>query len=146
MWAALEPALADELAALVLLSPNFHPRNRLSRLLLWPWGEVLARWIEGRERCFPTHSGAHARHWTECHATEALLPMMALVEHVALEAKTPHFKGHSRAVSTLSQTMASCMGLPPKQIRTTKNAGCFHDIGMIAIPDAIINKEDALAG
>ena len=82
LWAASRPELAEALEALVLLSPNLHPRDRMSRLLLWPWGGVLARLVEGEERCFGTHNEAHARHWTECYPTAALLPMMALVEHV----------------------------------------------------------------
>jgi esterase/lipase len=82
VWAAGHPDFEEGLAALVLLSPNFHPADRRSRLLLWPWGELIARAIEGRERCFETHNAEHARHWTECHPTSALLPMMALVEHV----------------------------------------------------------------
>lgn len=81
-WAAARPDFQDDLAAIVLLSPNFHPRDRRSRMLLWPWGGVLAKLVEGRERCFETHGPAHARHWTECHPTRALLPMMALVEEV----------------------------------------------------------------
>ena len=81
-WVAEQPELRGRLAALVLLSPNFHPRDRMSRLLLWPWGGVLARLVVGRERCFDTHGSDHARHWTECYPTRALLPMMALTEHV----------------------------------------------------------------
>lgn len=85
-WAVSQPALASDVAALVLLSPNFHPRDRTSRLLLWPWGGALARLVVGDERCFPTHNELHARHWTSCYATEALLPMMALTEHVRTSA------------------------------------------------------------
>lgn len=85
-WAVSHPELADDVWATVLLSPNFHPRDPLSRLLLWPWGSVLARLVVGSERCFPTHNELHTRHWTSCHATEALLPMMALTEHVRTSA------------------------------------------------------------
>lgn len=81
-WAAMRPDFQQDLAALVLLSPNFHPRDSRSRLLLWPWGGIIARLVEGDERCFETHGASHARHWTECHPTRALLPMMALVEEV----------------------------------------------------------------
>ena len=82
LWVAGRPDLAEDLGALVLLSPNLHPRDRRSRLLLWPWGGLIARLLEGPERCFETHGDAHARHWTECYPTSALLPMMALVEAV----------------------------------------------------------------
>ena len=42
-----------------------HPRDRRSRLLLWPWGGLLARIVQGSERCFETHGPAHARHADE---------------------------------------------------------------------------------
>ncbi len=82
VWAALQPELARDVAALVLLSPNFGPADPRSGILLWPWGGLIARLVEGRERCFPTHGPLHERHWTECHPTSVLLPMMALVAHV----------------------------------------------------------------
>jgi esterase/lipase len=81
-WAAMQADVAEGLAALVLLSPNFHPRNRSTRLLLWPWGRWIARVAQGPERCFEVRSEAQARHWTSCYPTSALLPMMALVEDV----------------------------------------------------------------
>lgn len=82
VWAAAEPSLGEGVAGLVLVSPNFHPRDRSSRLLLWPWGGLLARLAVGRERCFEPEDAAQAEHWTECYPSSALLPMMALVEHV----------------------------------------------------------------
>lgn len=83
---ALAAAAADDgsgtLAALVLVSPNLGPRDQRARVLLWPWGGLLARVLVGRERCFQPLNEAQARHWTTCYPTRALLPMMALVEHV----------------------------------------------------------------
>ena len=82
VWAATRDEVGDALAALVLISPNFHPRDRRTRVLLWPWGGLIARAVQGAQRCFETESEAQARHWTTCYPTSALLPMMALVEHV----------------------------------------------------------------
>lgn len=81
-WAAMEPRLREHVSALVLLSPNFHPADPKSRVLLWPWGGVIARLVEGPERCFETHGALHERHWTSCYPVRALLPMMGLVEEV----------------------------------------------------------------
>ncbi|MDZ7780965.1 MAG: alpha/beta fold hydrolase [Gemmatimonadota bacterium] len=81
-WAAMEPRLREHVSALVLLSPNFHPADPTSRVLLWPWGGWIARLVEGPERCSETHGVLHERYWTTCYPTRALLPMMALVEHV----------------------------------------------------------------
>jgi esterase/lipase len=81
-WAATRPEAATRLAAVVLISPNFHPADSASRLLLWPWGGLIARIVVGRERCFDPANLEQERHWTTCYPTRALLPMMALVEHV----------------------------------------------------------------
>ena len=81
-WAAGQPELKDDIAALLLVSPNFHPKDRTSRLLLWPWGGQLARSLVGPERCFEPLNAAQERHWTTCYPTDALLPLMGLVERV----------------------------------------------------------------
>ncbi len=80
LWAAAQERWQEHLRALVLISPNLKVRDRNARLLLWPWGGVAARFVLGRERCFEPINTGQARHWTTCYPTEALLPMMALVE------------------------------------------------------------------
>ena len=82
VWAAARPEAAGRVAALVVISPNFHPRDRSSRVLLWPWGAQVAALFVGRQRCFEPENAEQALHWTVCYPTSALLPMMALVEHV----------------------------------------------------------------
>lgn len=82
LWAAAQPEAAERVAALVLISPNLGVRDRSSRVLTWPWGGVLARVVVGPERCFEPETPEQALHWTVCYPTRALLPMMALVEHV----------------------------------------------------------------
>ncbi|HSH74867.1 MAG TPA: alpha/beta fold hydrolase [Longimicrobiales bacterium] len=82
LWAAARPEAADRVAALVLISPNLGLRDPSARVLTWPWGGALARAIVGAERCFDPATPEQARHWTVCYPTRALLPMMALVEHV----------------------------------------------------------------
>lgn len=81
-WAAGRPEARRHIAALVLVSPNLHPKDRASRALLYPWGRQIATAVTGQERCFRPENDRQARHWTTCYPTSALLPMMALVEHV----------------------------------------------------------------
>ena len=79
----------NRIDALVLVSPNYQPKDRTSRMLLYPWGSVIAELVIGKERCFEPENEAQARHWTTCYPTRVLGTMMALVEHVrtmALEA------------------------------------------------------------
>ncbi|MGD8320012.1 MAG: alpha/beta fold hydrolase [Gemmatimonadota bacterium] len=82
VWAAAQDRWKPDLAALVLLSPNFGPRDSRARMLLWPWGKLLARVVVGPERCFRALNPEQQRHWTTCYPTRALLPMMALVDYV----------------------------------------------------------------
>jgi len=80
VWTASRPEARDDVAALVVLSPNFGPRDASARVLMWPWGGLIARAVVGAERCFEPANEVQARHWTTCYPTRALLPMMALVE------------------------------------------------------------------
>lgn len=81
-WAAAQEGWADDVAALILVSPNYAPRDTRARMLLWPWGGLIARIVVGPERCWTPDNEAQRRHWTTCYPTRALLPMMALAEHV----------------------------------------------------------------
>ncbi|NNL30316.1 MAG: alpha/beta fold hydrolase [Gemmatimonadetes bacterium] len=81
-WAATRPEAAGRIEAIVLVSPNYQPKDASSRVLLYPWGGLLARMVVGPERCFQAENQEQDRHWTTCYPTAALLPMMALVEHV----------------------------------------------------------------
>jgi esterase/lipase len=98
-WAATRPEVKPRLGALLLVSPNFRVKDRSSRVLLWPWGGLIARAILGPERCFEAENLEQERHWTTCYPTSALLPMMALVEHVRTSdlggIETPVFLAYS---------------------------------------------------
>jgi response regulator RpfG family c-di-GMP phosphodiesterase len=68
--------------------------------------------------------------------------LTALVE--LLEQRTPHFRGHSQGVAGVAERIARELGLSRNEIRACKTAGFLHDIGMIAVPDAILEKPTAL--
>lgn len=81
-WLAARPESRGRVDAVVLVSPNFHPRDRTSRVLLYPWGGQVAAAVTGRERCFTPDNDRQERHWTTCYPTSSLRTMMALVERV----------------------------------------------------------------
>ena len=81
-WISARPEVRDRLAALILVSPNFQPKDRNSRIFLQPWGEQIASLVVGSERCWEPLSEAQQRHWTTCYPISAVTPMMALVERV----------------------------------------------------------------
>ena len=75
-----------ETAALVLLSPNFWPRNRGVSLLLSPAGPLLARLLVGSYRDLSGKSELEDRYWTTRHHSRSLVPMM---QAVRLGRRTP---------------------------------------------------------
>lgn len=72
----------DDLATLVLVSPNFRPRDPAAGILLLPWGELLARAVVGEYRSWEPHNEAQGRYWSTRYPSAALVPMMALVDLV----------------------------------------------------------------
>lgn len=80
VWAALNDR--EQLAGLVLISPNFGPKDELTDVLTWPWGKQIARLLAGAERSWAPLNDAQARYWTTRYPTDAVLPMMAMVETV----------------------------------------------------------------
>lgn len=72
----------ETLAAMVLLAPNYGPRDPRSALLRWPGARNWVPWILGRERIVEAENEAHARYWTLRYPTTSLVTMMAEVEAV----------------------------------------------------------------
>lgn len=68
--------------AYVLISPNFSPRDRAAQVLTWPWASTFAPLLLGTERQWKPLNDEQARYWTHRYPTQALLPMMALVNAV----------------------------------------------------------------
>jgi len=79
-WAAMQPNLRARVAAVVLISPNFGPKDRRSEIMLWPWGAQLLRVIQGDEFSWAPQNDGHSTWWTTTYASKALLPMMAAVK------------------------------------------------------------------
>ena len=79
---AHDPALAEGVAGIVFVSPNFRVRNAGAFLLNWPRARVWLPTVLGPERAFEPVNEGHAAHWTTRYPSIAVLPMAALVAHV----------------------------------------------------------------
>src|SRR5947209_3349312 len=62
----------------------------------------------------------------------------------ALDLKDAETEGHSKRVTAFTIAIAREMGLPDDQIRVIARGAFLHDIGKMAIPDAILLKPGAL--
>jgi alpha-beta hydrolase superfamily lysophospholipase len=70
---------SSEIAALVLLSPNFGVRDRRARFVSGPLGPLLARVVLGKDYAFRPDSPGHAEFWTTRYPSQAVAALMDLV-------------------------------------------------------------------
>jgi putative nucleotidyltransferase with HDIG domain len=62
----------------------------------------------------------------------------------ALDLKDAETEGHSKRVTAYTIQIARAMGLDPEEMRVLARGAFLHDIGKMAIPDAILRKPDSL--
>src|SRR6201988_206824 len=62
----------------------------------------------------------------------------------AIDGKDPYTRGHSERVSRFSMAIAQRLGLPDDEIEKIRISALLHDVGKIAIDDAILKKPAAL--
>ncbi len=60
--------------------------------------------------------------------------------NATVEAKDPYTAGHSQRVRTLALAIGGEVGMEPQRLEVLGMAALFHDIGKIAVPDAILTK------
>jgi putative nucleotidyltransferase with HDIG domain len=62
----------------------------------------------------------------------------------ALDLKDAETEGHSKRVTAYTMAIARAMGLPQEQIDVIARGAFLHDIGKMAIPEAILLKPEKL--
>jgi HD-GYP domain-containing protein (c-di-GMP phosphodiesterase class II) len=86
--------------------------------------------------------------------SEALAALVGQLERSSLEsietlnatvdAKDPYTAGHSQRVQRVALAIGHELRLPAEELHALGLAGLFHDIGKIAVPDAILTKPGRL--
>lgn len=62
----------------------------------------------------------------------------------SIEGKDPYTEGHCERLAEYSARLGEALGLEPPQIIALRRAGLVHDIGKVAVPDAILLKPGRL--
>lgn len=78
-WAATEPDMAADLAAVVLISPNFELANPAGELLEWPLARLWLPWVAGARRSFEPINEGHGSFWTTEYPTVATVTLGTLL-------------------------------------------------------------------
>jgi putative nucleotidyltransferase with HDIG domain len=83
----------------------------------------------------------HANHLLKERSTAAMESLSATVD-----ARDAYTAGHSRRVQTIALAIGSELGLSQAELDLLGHAALFHDIGKLAIPDAVLLKPASLSG
>jgi pimeloyl-ACP methyl ester carboxylesterase len=78
-WLAAQPSVAPLIESLILISPNFFPKNPLAAAALCPLTFRLLERFFGGWRSFSVVNAAQARYWTIRYPLRAIATMMQLV-------------------------------------------------------------------
>lgn len=62
----------------------------------------------------------------------------------SIEGKDPYTEGHCERLSHYATALGARMGLSENYINALRRAGAVHDIGKVAVPDAILQKPGPL--
>ncbi|MEQ9693401.1 alpha/beta fold hydrolase [Shimia sp. SDUM112013] len=81
--AALQPQLMQDVAGLILISPNFALGDPASAVLTLPAARHWVPMVAGTTRSWTPQNDLHGTYWTTSYPTEALFQMAALVKHAA---------------------------------------------------------------
>ena len=107
-------------------------------LLFWFVGALLGR-SAGREgRLLEELAASHRRLRVDLRRVVGALTG-------ALEAKDEYTEGHLHRVNDYAQTVGRRLGLRGRDLELLQVAGTLHDMGKIAIPEAILNKPGKLS-
>lgn len=74
-------------------------------------------------------------------SAETLILSLALT----VEARDPYTGGHCARMSALAREFGTHLGLPDDDVSTLTRAGYLHDVGKIAVPDAVLLKGGRLS-
>lgn len=79
-WLATRPN--SNIAANIMISPNFGVNSSAAQILTWPMGLTIGKFLSGDYRGFEPQNQLHAEYWTERYPLEAVVPMLELVDEV----------------------------------------------------------------
>ena len=75
--AASDPELAQDMAGIAVLSPNFRMKGLGGRVAEWPFARIWGPWVAGAERSFEPRNDAHEAHWTTSYPTVSVAALGA---------------------------------------------------------------------
>jgi two-component system cell cycle response regulator len=128
----------DALTALDDRGEGFHVTSSHGTVVLPAEARNSERSLQLADQRLYTQKGARRRHATTAQVRDVLLQMVS--------ERTPDLRHHIDDVAALAHGVGQRMGLRPHELQELVRAAELHDIGKMAIPDAILEKADTLDG
>jgi putative two-component system response regulator len=128
------------LIPVVLLTGATEAQDRL-RAIEAGANDFLAKPIDQSELKARVRSLMHVKHVTdELDSAEAVLRSLALM----IEVRDAYTEGHCERLARYATELGVLLGLSDDDLQALGRGGYFHDIGKIALPDAILLKPSSL--
>ncbi|HXX18096.1 MAG TPA: HD domain-containing phosphohydrolase [Candidatus Acidoferrum sp.] len=104
--------------------------------------DFLSKPIDFNELLARTRSLLRLKQFTD-ELENAEVVLFSLAE--SIEARDPYTRGHCERLAEMSSRLGGRLGLPEEEIKALRWAGIVHDIGKVAVPDAILLKPGPLS-
>lgn len=99
------------------------------------WGHPSSRW----EALSRVQSILHLKSYIDEQAESVLVALAR-----SIEARDPSAGSHCERVSVFAELLGKRLGLPQDDLEALHLAGLLHDVGKVAVPDAILFKPGSL--
>lgn len=131
---------ATRLVPIVLMTAGLDPSDRL-RAIEAGADDFVTKPVNPQELTARLRSLAKLKRFTDdLEHAEDLIVSLALT----IEARDAYTEGHCQRLARYAGAIGQTIGLDGADIRALQRGGYLHDIGKIAIPDAILLKPGAL--
>lgn len=83
VWLLKQVGIANRVAAILLISPNFRIKSPFGFLLTWPLSSRWVHFLLGRTHSWEAESPEHEKVWTSSYSTLAIIEMQKVVDWIA---------------------------------------------------------------
>jgi putative two-component system response regulator len=136
----LKQELRTRLIPVVLITGAGDRANRIEGLKSGA-DDFLIKPIDPQELLVRVRSLVRMKRYTDDLDSAASI-LMSLA--VLIERRDGHTEGHCHRMANYATTLGRRLSLGEDDIQALHRGGFLHDIGMLAVPDAVLNKADAL--
>lgn len=137
---ALKSDPDNRLTPVIIVTSSSAPENRMKGLEAGA-DDFLAKPVDRIELVARVRSLLRIKRYAdELERAETVLFALAR----SIEGKDPYTEGHCERLSVYAAKLAQKLGFPEEEVVALRRAGIVHDVGKVAVPDAILLKKGPL--